>query len=46
MVPGLSQTIVELLDQVRELEQRISLQQAQWADKQFSVNKLKGGSNV
>lgn len=46
MVPGLSQTIVDLLDQVRELEQRISLQQAQWADKQFSVNKLKGGSNV
>lgn len=46
MVPGLSQTIVDLLEQVRELEQRISLQQAQWADKHFSVSKLKGKPNV
>ena len=46
MVPGLSQAIVDLLEQVRELEQRISLQQAQWADKHFSVSKLKGKPNV
>lgn len=42
LVPGLSQTILDLLGQVRELEQRISLQQAQWVDKQFSVSKIKG----
>ncbi len=46
VMPGLSQTIVDLLDQVRELEQRISLQQAQWADKRFSSSKIKGRSNV
>lgn len=46
MVPGLSQTIVDLLDQVRELEQRISLQQARWADNKFSVSRLNGGSDV
>lgn len=46
VMPGLSQTIVDLLNQVRELEQRISLQQAHWTDKRFSSNKIKGRSNV
>ncbi|MFZ6044987.1 hypothetical protein ACFW0H_02550 [Pseudomonas sp. CR3202] len=46
MMPGLSQTIVDLLDQVRELEQRISLQQAQWTDNRFSASKITGRSNV
>lgn len=41
LIPGLSQTIVDLLEEVGELKRCLSVQQAQWADKRHSFSGTK-----